>query len=102
MGFKRRLNLTTILRHYLIIPLLFISTLSWSADNKASVSYMEGNVSESRDGKDWKPISKGDTLTEGESVKTGAKSRLELTLPDGSKDVRRETPRECGNGYAAG
>lgn len=85
MGFKRRLKLTTILRHCLIIPLLFISTLSWSADNKAFVSYLEGTASKSRDGKGWKPVSKGDTLAEGESVKTGVKSRLELTLPDGSK-----------------
>lgn len=79
------MRLTRAIRHCLIIPLLFISTLSRSAENTASVSYMEGTVSKSRDGKDWKPLSKGDTLAENESVKTGVKSRLELTLPDGSK-----------------
>lgn len=77
--------MTAILRYWVIIPLIFISTLSWSAENTASVSYLEGTASKSSDGKDWKSISKGDLLKEGESVKTGTKSRLELTLPDGSK-----------------
>lgn len=79
------MKVTRTLRYCLIISLLLIATLSWSADDKAIVSYMEGAVSKSRDGKDWKPLSKGDALTEGDSIKTGAKSRLELTLFDGSK-----------------
>jgi hypothetical protein len=62
-----------------------VSTPSWSSDGKASVTYLEGTAFRSGDGKDWRPISKGDTVTAGDSVKTGTKSRLELALPDGSK-----------------
>lgn len=58
---------------------------SWPAERKAYVSYLEGSAFKSKNGKDWKPLSKGDSLSVGDSVKTGTKSRLELTLPDGSK-----------------
>lgn len=57
---------------------------SWSEEGKATVSYLEGTASKSWDGKDWKPLTRGDHLSAGESVKSGTKSRLELTLPDGS------------------
>lgn len=49
------------------------------------MTFLEGSASKSRNGKDWKALSKGDTLTESDTVKTGAKARLELTMPDNSK-----------------
>lgn len=67
------------------ILLVTISTPSWSADGKAYVTYLEGTAFKSHDGKDWKPLSKGDALGAGDNVKTGAKSKLEIALPDGSK-----------------
>lgn len=74
------------LRYFLIVALVFfVPASSWPAEGKAYVSYLEGTASKSRDGKDWKPLSKGHSLSVGDSVKTGTKSRLELTLPDGSK-----------------
>ena len=74
------------LRHLLIIfPALFLSVSSWAMEDKANVSYLEGPASKSRNGKDWKPIAKGDSLIVGETVKTGARARLELTLSDKSK-----------------
>lgn len=48
-------------------------------------SFLEGSAFKSKDGKDWKPVLKGDFLGANENVKTGVKSRLELTLPDGSR-----------------
>jgi hypothetical protein len=60
-------------------------TQSWSADNTAAVSYLEGSAFKSKDGKDWKPLMNGDFLGANESVKTGVRTRLELTLSDGSK-----------------
>ena len=80
------MKLTRVLKNGLIIFLLFfISTPSWSAGNTASVSYLEGSAFKSKDGKDWKPFMKGEFLGANESVKTGVRTRLELTLPDGSK-----------------
>src|SRR3989304_570539 len=80
------MKLTRVLKNGLIIFLLFfISTPSWSAGNTASVSYLEGSAFKSKDGKDWKPVMRGDFLGANESVKTGVRTRLELTLPDGSK-----------------
>lgn len=67
------------------LSLIFVSIPSLSSDNAASVSFLEGSAFKSKNGKDWKPLSKGDSLRVGDSVKTGTKSRLELTLPDGSK-----------------
>lgn len=48
-------------------------------------SVLEGPAFKSKDGKDWRPVLKGDFLGTNENVKTGVKSRLELTLPDGSR-----------------
>lgn len=80
------MKLTGALKYYLIIPLFFfMSTPSWSAGNTTSVSYLEGSAFKSKDGKDWKPVMRGDFLGANESVKTGVRTRLELTLPDGSK-----------------
>ncbi|MBM2838039.1 MAG: putative periplasmic protein [Deltaproteobacteria bacterium] len=80
------MKLTRVLIYYLIIPLFFfMSTQSWSADNTTTVSYLEGPAFKSKDGKDWKPLLRGDYLGANESVKTGLRTRLELTLPDGSK-----------------
>ncbi len=70
---------------FIIVQIVFLSLPAWSAENKAYVSYLEGTASKSRNGKDWKPIAKGDTLSAGDSVKTNAKSKMELTLPDSSK-----------------
>lgn len=72
-------------RFLLIFFALLLATPAWSAENKAYVSFLEGSAFKSRTGKDWKPVSKGDTLNAGDSVKTDAKSKIELTLPDGSK-----------------
>lgn len=80
------MKLTGALKYYLLIPLFFFMlTPSWSADNATSVSYLEGPAFRSKDGKDWKPVMRGDFLGANESVKTGVRTRLELTLPDGSK-----------------
>lgn len=70
---------------FITVQVFFLSFPAWSAENKAYVSYLEGTVSKSRNGKDWKPVVKGDALSSGDSVKTDAKSKMELTLPDGSK-----------------
>lgn len=64
---------------------VWASTPAWSAENKALVSFLEGSAFKSRTGKDWEAVSKGDVLTGEDQVKTGAKSKIELTLPDGSK-----------------
>lgn len=78
--------MTIKLRYILIVFFLILKTApSWSSDNKAVVTYLEGSASKTRNGKDWKALSKGDTLTESDTVKTGAKARLELTMPDNSK-----------------
>ncbi|HLB05951.1 MAG TPA: FecR family protein [Thermodesulfobacteriota bacterium] len=83
--FNESLKVITILRYLLIIILSLPASPSWSSDNTASVSFLEGSAFKSKNGKDWKPLSKGHSLNVGDSVKTGNKSRLELTLPDGSK-----------------
>lgn len=72
---------------YLLVILLviFSGSSSFSAEGKAVVSYLEGSAFRSKDGKDWKPFMNGEFLGANENVKTGAKSRLELTLPDGSR-----------------
>lgn len=63
----------------------FSAPASHSAEGKALATYLEGTAFKSIDGKEWKPVLKGEFLGININVKTGAKSRLELTLPDGSK-----------------
>lgn len=75
-----------VLKYLLVIVLVVLSSsISFSAEGKALVSYLEGSAFKSKDGKDWKPVMRGDFLGANESVKTGVRTRLELTLPDGSK-----------------
>ncbi|MBI4745547.1 MAG: hypothetical protein HY786_03135 [Deltaproteobacteria bacterium] len=65
--------------------LLLLSTPAWASDGKAFVTYLEGTAFKSKDAREWSPISKGDDLAAGDSIKTGAGTRTELTLPDGGK-----------------
>ena len=75
-----------VLKYLLVIVLVILSwSISFSAEGKALASYLEGSAFKSKDGKDWKPFMKGEFLGANESVKTGIRTRLELTLPDGSR-----------------
>ena len=75
-----------VLKYLLVIIFVILSwSISFSAEGKALASYLEGSAFRSKDGKDWKPVMRGDFLGANESVKTGVRTRLELTLPDGSK-----------------
>jgi hypothetical protein len=52
---------------------------------KAYVLRSARDQGEPKDGAAWKALEKGGQVTAGDAVKTGEKSRLELTLPDGSR-----------------
>ncbi|MBI4634553.1 MAG: FecR domain-containing protein [Deltaproteobacteria bacterium] len=51
----------------------------------AIVSFLEGTAKVLSGGKkDWRPLKKGEALQGGDEVRTGAKSKLEITMPDKS------------------
>ena len=64
---------------------LILATPVRAAGNKAYVSYLEGSAFKCSTGTDWKSVSKGDTLIGEDQVKTGAKSKIEIILPDSSR-----------------
>src|SRR5688500_15936624 len=71
---------------------IFLALLAVSAPNQFRVTELIGKAEilrgakgEPEDRAAWKPLAKGAQLSIGDAVRTGEKSRLELTLLDGSR-----------------
>jgi len=68
----------------------FLATVLWVqvslAATGAKISALDGTaqVARVKTPNSWAPIKKGDEIAQGDTVKTGAKSRVELALTDGS------------------
>lgn len=59
-----------VLKYLLVLVLVvLLCSTSFSAEGKALASYLEGSAFKSKDGKDWKPVLRGDYLGANESVK---------------------------------
>jgi hypothetical protein len=57
----------------------------WAAGGASTITYADGKcLAGSGPGGPWTPIKKGDTVKDGQYVKTEAGSKVEITLPDGS------------------
>lgn len=65
------------------LTLLLVAAPAYGA-GEARVTLLEGRAEEVREGKPARALSKGAALSAGQRLRTGPKSRLELTLPDGS------------------
>lgn len=71
----------------LLIIAIFMGPIAQSASNGATVSYLYGKASKSKDKVKgpWAQLKTGNTVSAGYFIKTDPDSRIELTMPDKSK-----------------